>query len=668
MTKQFLRNSLLLFILLTTFLNAQDLFTSGVLEYNNRNYTKAAEIFESVISVNPFDVAPYSYLVNCYIELEDNQKAIQVVEKATLQFPQNVNLQTTLGKLYVNDQRFDDAEKVFLEILKTDSANSEIKRLLSKINYNNALLAYSEKRFSVAIKILDKSLEYEISEDAYALKANSYIQLNKNSKANEVVLKGLKKYPQSDQMLMDYSLLLINDKKYDEAITKLEPTWKRNPNNLQIGLQLARLYKIKNKIKEAFEIYESLLEKHPSERQIYNEMISYYSVTRKEEEQRKVYERMEKIFPSDKEIILAKIKTYLAEEKDSIAIVKYSEFLDDNPQSYKAYVELAKLYYNNEMFKDGIALMNTSLANNQTRKEIYFYLGKFYYKNNQLELSLKTYSDFSELKPNDYQAYYEIGSIYLEQNKLDLAKSNFEKAIKINKNDALSLAKISKVYELQGDKVNTEKFYEKSLVKNIFALQKTEQLVLASVNRASNLDDMGSNEENENMSQYKDNINASEKFLSENLSNEKYLEMIDGLLQHYPQSSLLLFYKAQYYERIDNSKMALQFYERVIFRSTRVEDAYVNMAQIYYRDGKINQAILSYKRVLSLNPKNREMYKKLIKLYREDNRLDELCDDWQSIYESQPNNKILEEFLITALHKAGRMEEATEIINKSEKE
>ena len=668
MTKQFLRNSLFLLISLATLLNAQDLFTSGVLEYNNRNYEKAAELFESVISTNPFDEAPYSYLVNCYIELEENQKAIQTVEKATSQFPQNVNLKTTLGKLYVNDQRFDDAERVFLEILKTDTTNSEVKRLLSKINYNNALLAYSKKRFSVAIKILDKSLKYEVNEDAYALKANSYIQLKNNSKAKEIVLMGLKKYPQNDQMLMDYSLLLINEKKYDEAITKLEPTWKRNPSNLQIGLQLGRLYRIKGKIKEAFEIYESLLKKYPSEKQIYNEMLVYYSLTRKEDEQRKIYERMEKEFPNDKEITLSKIKTYVDEGKDSVAIVRYSEFIDGNSQSYQAYIELAKLYFTKKMYEDGIALMNKALNNDQTKKEIYFYLGKFYYKNNQLELALRTYSNYSKIKPNDYQTYYEIGSIYLEQKKLDLAKSNFERAIKINKNDALSLAKISKVYELQDDKINSEKFHKKSLVKNISALQKTEQLVLASINETNNLANLNSDGENENMLQYKENINTSESYLSANLSDKKYLEMINGLLEQYPLSALLLFYKAQYYERVNNNKLALQFYERVIARSTRVEEAYVNMAQIYYKQGEKSKAIVSYKRVLSLKPQNRETYKKLIKLYREDDRLDELCDEWLSIYASQPDNKILEEFLITALHKSGRIEEATEIINKSEKE
>ena len=37
-----------------------------------------------------------------------------------------------------------------------------------------------------------------------------------------------------------------------------------------------------------------------------------------------------------------------------------------------------------------------------------------------------------------------------------------------------------------------------------------------------------------------------------------------------------------------------------------------------------------------------------------------------NIFAAQPDNKLLEEFLIIALHKANRIEEAKEIINKSE--
>ncbi len=525
---------------------------------------------------------------------------------------------------------------------------------------------HSKKIILKLLKKLDTSLKYDDNnKDVYALKANSLIQLKKFEEAKKVIAKGLKKFPNNDQLLIDNSLILISQEKYSEAITKLKPVWKRNKNNLQIGLQLARLYRIKNKIEEAFAIYDLLLKKYPKERKVYDEMLDYFTATGKLEDKRKIYKKMEEVFPSDKELTLSKIKTYVIENEDSTAIAEYSQFVNDNPKQLKGYIELGKLYNKKAMYEDGIALMNKALANKQNQKEIYFYLGKFYNKNNQLKLSLKTYLNYSKLKPNDYQAYYEIGSIYLEQNKLDLAKLNFERAIKLNKNDALSFAKISKVHRLQGDKENAERYYVKSFVKNIIALQQTQQMLLGSINKSKNLAEVEVDDESEKLELYQDNIDEADKYLVANLSNTKYLEMINQLLKRYTQSALLLYYKALYYERTNNYKLALKYYEYVISRSSKVEKAHIRMAEIYYKQGNIKQTILAYKRALSLS-NNRGIYKRLTELYREDNRLNTLCNEWLNIYAAQPDNKLLEEYLIIALHKAGRIEEAKEIINKSE--
>lgn len=405
MMKQFLQNSLVIIIsiLSVNTLAAQDLFTNGVIEYNNKNYKEAADKFEQFVNVNPFEVAPYEHLVNCYIELGNNQKAIQLLEESRTRFPKNTNLIKTLGKLYVNDMRFDEAEKVFKEILEIEPNNSEIMGFVGKINQNRAIIHFKNKEFNETISALEKSLKYQSkSEEYFVLKSNSLIQLNKLSEAESALNNGLKEYPNSDQLLVNKSLFLINGEKYNEAIEYLLPVWKRNNDNMQVGLQLARLYRIGNKIKEIFDIYESLIKKYPKEKNIYEEMLDYFSATGKETDKRKIYELMEKEFPDDIEITLAKIKTYVKEEQDSIAIVKYSELIDKNPNYYQAYLELAELLMKNEKYSHGISLMNKALENILEQKQIYFYLGKFYYKNNQLELSQETYERYAKKNPKDF--------------------------------------------------------------------------------------------------------------------------------------------------------------------------------------------------------------------------------------------------------------------------
>jgi tetratricopeptide (TPR) repeat protein len=142
--------------------------------------------------------------------------------------------------------------------------------------------------------------------------------------------------------------------------------------------------------------------------------------------------------------------------------------------------------------------------------------------------------------------------------------------------------------------------------------------------------------------------------------------MINNLLERYPQSALLLYYKGLYFERIDDLSSALKYYDRVISRSSKVEDVHLHMAQIYYKQGNIKEAILSYKRLLSITPENRNVYKKIISLSEEENQLNKLCNEWLNVYSSNTENKLLKEYLIFALHKADRIVDAEKIIKKSE--
>ncbi len=666
--KQFKLNKfLIIFFIFCGTIVAQDLFTSGVLDYNAGNFSKAAKSFEEYIKTAPFNVAPYQYLVNCYIELGDNDKAIKFLIETTKKFPKNIELKTILGKLYVNNQNFYKAKKEFLEILDIAPNQNEIKEFLPKLYFNIAIVEFQDKHFEKALKYADKSLEYDSTiEDIWVLKENTLIQLGKLTEAKSVIDNGLKLFPKSDKMLIDYSLILINQNRLDEAIKKLLPVYKRNSTDIQVALQLSRLYRSKNKITEAFNIYDSLLKIYPKEKMIYDEMLGYLSDTGQEEKKRALYEQMENIFPNDETIKLNKIRTYVNEGKDSTAIAHYSAYLNNHPRLYQAIIELAALYKKQKQYDEGILLLNKALQNGVNNKNIYFLLGNFYSLKEEYESAIKIYKEYIKLKPNDYQAYYEVGSSYFNKSELEKAKQYFEKVLEINSKDALSLSKISEVYNFEGNKEKAVSSYKKAFIQNIITLQKSEQMVLNTINKSEDISNLRMDDDVNRLELFKLNIKSADKYLISNLSDEDYLKMINNLLERFPQSALLLYYKGLFFERRDNLISALEYFERVISRSSKVEDAHLHMANIYYRQGKIEKAIHSYKRFLSIVPSERSIYKKIITLSEEANQLDKLCNEWLNVYSANPENKLLKESLIFALHKANRIEEVTEIINKSE--
>lgn len=667
MTKPLHLNRLLLLILLAVAypeINAQDLYTKGVLEFQNKNFKTAAETFEKFIVTNPNVIEAYQYLINSYINLEEFNKAITVIEKNRLRFLNNKEITILLGKLYLKEQRYNEAEKTLSEY----SEDAKVKVLLARLYFNKGIKLADKEKYKEAIELLEKSISYDQSSpEAYAMLGSLYLQTDEVEKADKIFSKGLQKFPGNDVLLGNYALVAIKKKNYDKAIKELEKVWNNNKDNVQVGLQLAKLYRVKYRIDDAFQIYELLLKKYPQEKAIYNEMLEYYTVINNQANRRKVLERMEKVFPKDENLTLEKIKTYVKEGKDSLAINHYREYINTHPKEFKVYFDLVNLYEKNNDYKSAkeILLLGNALGLNSD--EYYLKLGKLNEEEDNIFAAKSIYHGMIQHYPNNFLPYFRIGNIFFDKGNLDSAFAYYDLALKINKKQPFVLSKVAKIYELKGDKGKANFYYKKAFIYNMTALSSEQKMVIQQLNSTNNLlslmDKIDLTKDNR-IKIYKKNIEEANSYLTKNLSSEKYLSEINSLIEEYPTSSILFYYKGMFYESINDYKTAEIFYLRTLSSSPRNIEVHKRIGQLYKKMNESNKAIQSYKRVLSLDNKDREAYKTLIHLYRKEGRLSELCDEWLKFHFTQPNNKILAEFLIEALHKADRKADAEKIINE----
>ncbi|MCF6271137.1 MAG: tetratricopeptide repeat protein [Melioribacteraceae bacterium] len=672
MIKQLLRNnSILIILLLFSFskMDAQDLYTAGVMEFQNNNYEAAIESFEKYILFQPNDLSAYQYLINSYIALEKYDKAITILEENRFKFPDNKDMPLLLGKLYLNKQDFDKSEKIFSELNRKHPGEAEIKLLLSRIYYNKGIKRADAEMFDEAEYLLRKSLSLESDlPEAYALLGNILMQTDKIDEADKVFRQGLMKFPDNDVLLGNYSLLMIKKKNYDKAIIDLEKVWNNNKDNIQIGLQLAMLYRAKYKIPEAFEIYEFLLKKYPKEKSIYEEMLKYYTIIDDQEKRREIFERMEKAFPKDEKIAINKIETFAKEGKDSLAIFHYNSYLETHNKEFDVYFKLANLYEKEKKYNEGIDVLIKGKKEGLTTEEFYLKLGYLYEKKNQIDKALQTFNEMIELYPQNFLPYYRSGNIFFDKNNLDSAKVYYELALKAEEKQPFVLAKLANLYEKENNKGKAIAYYKNSFINNMISLNSEQQLMMTQLQSTNNLlgmmDEIDLSSE-DRIKKYKSNIDNANKYLMNNLSNAKYLDEINNLIDDYPTSSILYYYKGIFYESKNNFTEAEELYKRVLSVAVKDIETHKRLAVLYQKMGAMNKAILSYKRVLSLNDTDSETYKALIKLYREEENLSELCDEWMKLYFTQPDNEILKEYLIEALHKADRNEDVSKIINKS---
>ena len=671
MTKPLRLSRLFLLILLAVAypeINAQDLYTTGVLEFQDKDFKAAAKTFEKFIANNPNKLEAYQYLINSYINLEEYNKAIDIIEKNKFRFLNNKEITVLLGKLYLKEQRFDKAEEALLEITTEYPNDTEAKMLLARVYFNKGVKSADKEKYKEAIELLKKSISYDQSfPESYAMLGSLYLQTDEVEKADKLFSEGLKKFPGNDVLLGNYALVAIKKKNYDKAIKDLERVWGHNKDNVQVGLQLAKLYRVKYRIDDAFNIYESLLKKYPKEKAIYNEMLEYYTVINDQENRRKVLERMERAFPKDEKITLEKIKTYVKEEKDSLAIYHYREYINTHPKDFNVYFDLVNLYEKEKNFKDAkdILLLGNTLGLNS--EEYYLRLGKLNEEENNTLAAKNIYKEMSSLYPNNFLSYFRIGNIFFNKNKLDSALVYYNLALKVDNKQPFVLSKIAKLYEIEGDKENARLYYKKAFVYNMTALSSEQKMVMQQLNSTNNLLSLMDKidlTQDDRTKIYKKNIEEANNYLTDNLSSEKYINEIDNLIEEYPTSSILFYYKGMFYESIDDYKTAEKFYLRTLSDSPRNIEVHKRIAQLYRKMNQPNKAIQSYKRVLALDNKDRDAYKGLIQLYRKEGRLNELCDEWLKFHFTQPGNKILKEYLIEALHKADRKADAEKIINE----
>jgi len=96
--------------------------------------------------------------------MKDNQRAIEAFEKAAQTFPDNSDVQYTLGTLYSGNGNYDKARGQFAAILKADPNN--IKAL-----WQMGVMEYQQDNFQAALEPLNKGLSLAVQADNQEQKA-----------------------------------------------------------------------------------------------------------------------------------------------------------------------------------------------------------------------------------------------------------------------------------------------------------------------------------------------------------------------------------------------------------------------------------------------------------------------------------------------------------------
>ena len=276
----------------------------GQLYQKTKQYDLAISAYSRALSINSKDAFVVEKLAEVLTEKGDYEKAADLFQNAlALQFQPEISTMLALGNVLRKLEHYDELGDVANEVLRLEPENDQAAFLksISLIKQNN---------LEPAEKILEKLvLKPNTSYEVWIELGKIYQALGKSDKA----VKATTNAPDQASIWNNIGILLSNQKAYEEAVkafrkaisfdytdeaissnlravqARLEMNYqriiesrkeqiKRDPEDLDLYLDMGKAYEILEMPTEALEIYKTLLEKNP---QHVNGLISYAELLRK---------------------------------------------------------------------------------------------------------------------------------------------------------------------------------------------------------------------------------------------------------------------------------------------------------------------------------------------------------------------------------------------------
>ncbi len=364
--------TLLLFIVFSSFCHAQN---EAVVDkdklfdlYQSQHYADAAVYLKSVFGEDPQDIKALTQIAYCFLMAGNNGEAEKYYHRAYQKQPQSLPILFSLGNISTKRGNNDKAKKYYGKIVKIDSNNFNVYKLLSNL-YPSA----------------KDSLRY-----VYLLKAN---QIN----------------PNEGDVAGDLAEVHSISQNYDQAYEVLNIAIKADSENLV--LQRAKL-PIANQLKKYQEVITAgeILMRDGTDAGVIKDVAKAYYYTKKYDKALKLFTLLEKLLMQNENTLYYTSLSYRHLKNYKMAAVYAKKTIDEaiSPNTASYYALLGLVYEENSQF---------ALANSAYKKGLQFKANPVLYyrlarlhdtKLNQRKSALNYYQLYLKTKPNPVDDQEEI--------------------------------------------------------------------------------------------------------------------------------------------------------------------------------------------------------------------------------------------------------------------
>ncbi len=264
---------------------------------SNKNYTKAAEVLESILQIDPYNTELKRILGSLYMQTGQYAEARRVYESVFAINPEDKTVQSELVKIYFlqneSEKAFDnfrnvlgkdslefsekvDVGEIYLNMASFDSVSLAVaKDIFETLNrqypdewlpyYYLGTIKFIENDAKAADEYIKSAIERaDTAREVYVSAGLSYYQNGESSVAIEILDEGILKYPDDYRMYYLKALSLQSLGDLNTAIANYETAVEIYPSDINILSALALAYDTQGLYSKSESTYEMALKIDPT--------------------------------------------------------------------------------------------------------------------------------------------------------------------------------------------------------------------------------------------------------------------------------------------------------------------------------------------------------------------------------------------------------------------
>ncbi|NLX18866.1 MAG: tetratricopeptide repeat protein, partial [Desulfobulbus sp.] len=385
---------------------------------------QAKQLLDRVLSEDRESYPAQLLMARLYQAEGDIDQAIAAYRKA-LERNDSIDVQMELGELFVKNERYDEAEALYEQLVAEDDQSESARLALIHVY----LL---QKKDALALAELNRLKKYVDQPRHVDLTiARLYAKQQQYDRAIAVLERIVEKENLAEARYL-LALLLAHQQKYDRALKHVRHVDRKSPEYLEALFLHVRILKEQNKVTEAKALLRSCLDT-PEYRnaELYILLAALYQLEGRTDQGKKVLLRGLENFPNDENLLY-----------------EYGLILEDSGEHSAALAVMQRII---ALQPDNAAALNF-VGFSWADKKI------------NLNQALDYIQKAVKLKPDNGYIRDSLGWVYFRLGKLDQAIEELETAVRLSPEDAVIMEHLADVYLEKGRLKDALSTYKKALI------------------------------------------------------------------------------------------------------------------------------------------------------------------------------------------------------------